>query len=71
MVFDEIHYMQDRERGVVWEETIIFLPREVRMVRQLLGETVAGGKAWQPAGLFVMQGRNVNWHWSTRLFFMR
>ena len=25
VVFDEIHYMQDRERGVVWEEAIIFL----------------------------------------------
>lgn len=32
VVFDEVHYMQDRERGVVWEETIIFLPREVKMV---------------------------------------
>ena len=32
VVFDEVHYMQDRERGVVWEETIIFLPRAVRMV---------------------------------------
>ncbi len=32
MVFDEVHYMQDRERGVVWEETIIFLPPETKMV---------------------------------------
>ena len=24
--------MQDRERGVVWEETIIFLPPETKMV---------------------------------------
>lgn len=24
--------LQDRERGVVWEETIIFLPRQIRMV---------------------------------------
>lgn len=32
MIFDEIHYMQDRERGVVWEETIISLPRACRMV---------------------------------------
>eukprot|EP00891_Asterochloris_glomerata_P002642 jgi/Astpho2/2642/fgenesh1_pm.00049_%23_6_t len=32
VIFDEVHYMQDRERGVVWEETIIFLPKEVRMV---------------------------------------
>lgn len=32
VVFDEIHYMQDRERGVVWEETIIGLPDACRMV---------------------------------------
>lgn len=32
VVFDEVHYMQDRERGVVWEETIIILPHEIRMV---------------------------------------
>ncbi|KAL6759568.1 HUA enhancer 2 [Haematococcus lacustris] len=32
VVFDEVHYMQDRERGVVWEETIIFLPDDAKMV---------------------------------------
>lgn len=32
VIFDEVHYMQDRERGVVWEETIISLPKETRMV---------------------------------------
>lgn len=32
IIFDEIHYMRDRERGVVWEEAIILLPRHVRMV---------------------------------------
>ena len=32
VIFDEVHYMQDRERGVVWEETIIFLPKEIKMV---------------------------------------
>lgn len=32
VIFDEVHYMQDRERGVVWEETIIFLPPQVKMV---------------------------------------
>ena len=32
MIFDEVHYMQDRERGVVWEEAIIFLPKGIRMV---------------------------------------
>ncbi|EPS99491.1 hypothetical protein FOMPIDRAFT_1050529 [Fomitopsis schrenkii] len=32
VIFDEIHYMRDKERGVVWEETIILLPHTVRYV---------------------------------------
>ena len=32
VVFDEIHYMRDKERGVVWEETIILLPTAVKYV---------------------------------------
>ncbi|KAG5566763.1 hypothetical protein RHGRI_002338 [Rhododendron griersonianum] len=31
VIFDEIHYMRDRERGVVWEESIIFLPPAIKM----------------------------------------
>ena len=27
VIFDEVHYMKDRERGVVWEEVIIFMPK--------------------------------------------
>ncbi|KAG9396062.1 DEAD/DEAH box helicase [Carpediemonas membranifera] len=32
VVFDEVHYMRDAERGVVWEETMIHLPQETRCV---------------------------------------
>jgi ATP-dependent RNA helicase DOB1 len=32
VIFDEIHYMRDSERGVVWEETIILLPDNVHYV---------------------------------------
>ena len=32
VIFDEVHYMRDRERGVVWEETMILLPDTVRFV---------------------------------------
>ncbi len=32
VIFDEIHYMDDRERGTVWEESLIFLPPEVRLI---------------------------------------
>lgn len=32
VIFDEIHYINDSERGVVWEEVIIMLPDHVGMV---------------------------------------
>jgi len=32
VIFDEVHYMRDRDRGVVWEETMILLPDTVRLV---------------------------------------
>ena len=32
VVFDEVHYLRDPSRGVVWEETIILLPDKVRYV---------------------------------------
>lgn len=32
VIFDEVHYMRDKERGVVWEETIILVPQNVRFV---------------------------------------
>ena len=32
VVFDEVHYMRDKERGVVWEETIILIPSTVKYV---------------------------------------
>jgi superfamily II RNA helicase len=32
VVFDEVHYINDAERGQVWEKTILMLPRHVQMV---------------------------------------
>jgi ATP-dependent RNA helicase DOB1 len=32
VIFDEVHYMKDRERGVVWEETMVLLPETVTNV---------------------------------------
>ncbi|VDL90075.1 unnamed protein product [Schistocephalus solidus] len=32
VIFDEIHYMREKERGVVWEESIILLPDSVNQV---------------------------------------
>jgi len=32
VVLDEVHYLQDRQRGPVWEEVLLNLPRDVRTV---------------------------------------
>ena len=32
VIFDEVHYMRDKARGVVWEETIIMLPEGCQYV---------------------------------------
>ena len=32
VVLDEVHYLQDRFRGAVWEEIIIHAPRHIRLV---------------------------------------
>ncbi|KAF7683510.1 putative ATP-dependent RNA helicase [Astathelohania contejeani] len=38
VVFDEIHYINDRERGVVWEECLISLPQYITLI--LLSATI-------------------------------
>lgn len=32
VVFDEVHYINDQDRGKVWEETIMMLPLHIQMV---------------------------------------
>ena len=47
MVLDEVHYLQDPYRGAVWEEVIIHLPPDVRLV--CLSATVSNAEefaAW-------------------------
>lgn len=39
VIFDEVHYVNDVERGVVWEEVIIMLPRHINII--LLSATVS------------------------------
>lgn len=36
VIYDEIHYMRDKERGVVWEESIILLPHKVFLPNLIL-----------------------------------
>ncbi|XP_072969929.1 DExH-box ATP-dependent RNA helicase DExH9 [Typha angustifolia] len=42
IIFDEVHYMRDRERGVVWEESIVMAPKNSRFV--FLSATVPNAK---------------------------
>ena len=32
VIFDEIHYLSDEDRGTVWEESIIFMPESMRLL---------------------------------------
>lgn len=32
VIFDEVHYIMDPQRGVVWEQTIIMLPKNINLV---------------------------------------
>ena len=58
VVFDEVHYLADKERGVVWEECMILLPKHVRLV--LLSATVANSRRF--AGwLSSIRENNVLW----------
>jgi ATP-dependent RNA helicase HelY len=65
VVFDELHYMSDLERGPVWEEAIICSPRHVQLVG--LSATVSNAEdlaSWisrvhQPISLVVDERRAV------------
>ncbi|MGJ3249036.1 MAG: DEAD/DEAH box helicase [Elainellaceae cyanobacterium] len=42
VVLDECHYMNDRQRGTVWEESIIYAPPEIQLVA--LSATIANSE---------------------------
>ena len=44
VIFDEVHYINNRERGKVWEETMILLPADVKLI--LLSATIDGAEAF-------------------------
>ena len=50
VVFDEFHYINDPERGVVWEESLILLPPEIPII--MLSATIPNAediKEWMEA----------------------
>jgi superfamily II RNA helicase len=40
VIFDEVHYINDRDRGSVWEETITNLPKHINLI--MLSATIEG-----------------------------
>lgn len=58
VVLDEAHYLGDTDRGVVWEEVLIYLPPRVRLL--LLSATILNGREiseW----LTWMRGSQCRW----------
>lgn len=43
VIFDEVHYINDSERGVVWEEVIIMLPDYVNLIFLSTNDEIATG----------------------------
>ncbi|CAK9235184.1 unnamed protein product [Sphagnum troendelagicum] len=74
VVLDEVHYLSDISRGTVWEETVIYCPKEVQLI--CLSATVANPEelaGWisqvhGPTELVTSSKRPVPlvWHFSTR-----
>lgn len=58
IIFDEVHYMKDRDRGVVWEETIILSPKNVRYC--LLSATTPNAKEVAEWVLKIKNLDNIN-----------
>tara|TARA_B100000123_G_scaffold272113_1_gene253633 strand:+ start:2230 stop:4734 length:2505 start_codon:yes stop_codon:yes gene_type:complete len=60
VVFDEVHYINDVDRGQVWEKTILMLPLHVQMV--MLSATIdnpEGFAKWCEKGLLENGGKEV------------
>lgn len=70
VVLDEVHYLSDISRGTVWEETVIYCPKEVQLI--CLSATVANpeelagwiGQVHGPTDLVTSKRRPVplTWH---------
>lgn len=57
VVFDEIHYLSDIERGTIWEEAVIFSPRTIRFL--CLSATIPNAKQFA-AWISEIKGHDVD-----------
>jgi ATP-dependent RNA helicase DOB1 len=58
VVFDEVHYMRDKHRGVVWEETIVMLPEGCQFV--FLSATIPNAREFADWVEHIHPGAKVN-----------
>ncbi|KAH7365328.1 hypothetical protein KP509_18G021200 [Ceratopteris richardii] len=74
IVLDEVHYLSDISRGTVWEEVVIYCPKEVQLI--CLSATVANADEFAgwiaqvhgPTELVTSKRRPIplQWHFSSR-----
>ncbi|MBR9677601.1 DEAD/DEAH box helicase [Candidatus Woesearchaeota archaeon] len=57
VIFDEIHFMSDIERGTVWEESLIFSPEHIRFL--CLSATIPNAKEFAE-WIKTIKGHNVD-----------
>jgi superfamily II RNA helicase len=57
VILDEVHFINNKERGRVWEEILVHLPRDIQLV--MLSATISGAE--QFAG-WIAQLKNINCH---------
>lgn len=57
VILDEAHYLSDPDRGVVWEEVLIYLPSRVRLL--LLSATISNG---EEVCSWLMRNRKTRMH---------
>lgn len=57
LIFDEIHFINDRERGTVWEESIIFAPPHIKFLA--LSATVSNAADFKNWLEFVRDNKTV------------
>ena len=56
VIFDEVHYINDTDRGHVWEETILMLPKNILLV--MLSATIENPE--KLANWILMKGKDVD-----------
>lgn len=55
VIFDEVHYIKDRDRGTVWEESLILMPTGIQMV--MLSATLPDAEQF---GTWIAQTKKVD-----------